>query len=182
MMTGMAHGSADDTDISLAAQVLDALRARGWYLACAESLTGGLLADAFVSIPGASDVFCGSAVTYRYEEKAAILGVERAILESCGAVDPRVARQMAAGAQRLYSALPGQQVLTLSTTGVAGPTSDGFKPVGTVFIGLQMPGADPVAFEEHFAGDRPAIRAAAVESAVRHAYDAVCATRDERAL
>lgn len=175
-MTNEASAKPSDEKVRLAARVLDLARSRGWYVACAESLTGGLLADAFVSVPGASDVFCGSAVTYRYEEKESILGVDAAILKSCGAVDPRVAAQMAGGAQRLYSAIPGQKMLTLSTTGVAGPTSDGFKPVGTVFIGVQLPGFTAKTFEEHFAGDRPAIRKASVIAALRHAIGVVSET------
>lgn len=59
----------------LAAAVLRYCEANHFKIAAAESLTGGLLADAFVRIPGASKVFLGSAVTYDIRAKAKILGV-----------------------------------------------------------------------------------------------------------
>lgn len=93
-------------------------------IACAESLTGGLLADAFVRIPGASNVLLGSAVTYDINAKASILHVDKALLDREGAVHPEVARQMAVGTARLYSQPEyGDRIIGLSTTGVAGPGS-----------------------------------------------------------
>lgn len=86
----------------LAAAVLAYCEANHFKIAAAESLTGGLLADAFVRVPGASKVFLGSAVTYDIRAKASILGVDAELLRSEGAVHPEVARQMAAGTARLY--------------------------------------------------------------------------------
>ena len=124
----------------LASDLLHGLETRGVKLACAESLTGGLLADALVRIPGASAVFLGSAVTYDIRAKASILGVDRALLEREGAVHPEVARQMAAYTVRLYDQPQYEgRVIGLSTTGVAGPgggTAD--CPVGTVCFGLAL--------------------------------------------
>ena len=109
-------------------------------IACAESLTGGLLSDAFVRIPGASNVLLGSAVTYDIKAKASILHVDRLLLEREGAVHPEVARQMAAGTARLYAQPEyGDRVIGLSTTGVAGPGPDGDKPAGLVYVGLRIP-------------------------------------------
>ena len=87
----------------LAKRIEDACRIRGLFICSAESLTGGLLADAFVRIPGASDVFLGSAVTYAIAAKAHILGVDSALLEREGAVHPDVAKQMAVGAVAVRS-------------------------------------------------------------------------------
>lgn len=87
----------------LASEILDFCDAHSLHIACAESLTGGLLSDSFVKIPGASRVFLGSTVTYDIREKSKILGVDCDLLKSCGAVDARVAKQMAFGAARLYS-------------------------------------------------------------------------------
>ncbi len=67
----------------LAAAVL-AYEANHFKIAAAESLTGGLLADAFVRVPGASKVFLGSAVTYDIRAKASILGVDAELLRSEG--------------------------------------------------------------------------------------------------
>ncbi|MBM6699496.1 nicotinamide-nucleotide amidohydrolase family protein [Bifidobacterium pullorum subsp. saeculare] len=127
---------------ALAAPVLAWCVRRGLKLACAESLTGGLLADAFVRIPGASDSFLGSAVTYDIRAKASILGIDRALLEREGAVHPEVARQMAAATARLYDQPGYHGVVGLSTTGVAGPGPDGDKPAGLVYVGLSLPGAE----------------------------------------
>lgn len=118
----------------LASEILDFCDAHSLHIACAESLTGGLLSDSFVKIPGASRVFLGSAVTYDIREKSKILGVDCDLLKSCGAVDARVAKQMAFGAARLYSGSgwcykrfeqqkdvdnPDFPIIGLSTTGVA---------------------------------------------------------------
>ncbi|MBQ9680925.1 MAG: CinA family protein [Aeriscardovia sp.] len=162
----------------LAAGIMDSCRWRGWHLACAESLTGGLLADAFVSVPGASSVFLGSAVTYDEREKAQLLGVDADILERDGAVDPDVACQMADGAARLYgAALCGAPVAAMATTGVAGPDSDGFKPVGLVYVAISVPGS-PTRVERHrFDGDRAAIRCASVAAAVELLHSTLFAER-----
>lgn len=87
---------------ALAQAVLGWCGSRGVRIAAAESLTGGLLADAFVRIPGASRVFLGSAVTYDIAAKASVLGVDADLLRREGAVHPDVARQMALGTARLY--------------------------------------------------------------------------------
>ena len=124
----------------LAAQVLEYCKRHGVKIAAAESLTGGLLADAFVRIPGASEVFLGSAVTYDIRAKAKILGVDASLLAREGAVHPEVARQMAAATARLYDQPEyGGRVIGLSTTGVAGPGPDGDKPAGLVYIGCSLP-------------------------------------------
>lgn len=137
----IAGAEALDRCDALAASILDVCRDRGLRIAAAESLTGGLLADAFVRIPGASDVFLGSAVTYDIKAKASILGVDRSLLEREGAVHPEVARQMAAATARLYAQPEyGDAVIGMSTTGVAGPGPDGGKPAGLVYIGLSLPG------------------------------------------
>ena len=102
----------------LAAAVLAYCETNHFKIAAAESLTGGLLADAFVRVPGASKVFLGSAVTYDIRAKASILGVDAELLRSEGAVHPEVARQMAAGTARLYRQQgDGDCVIGLSTTG-----------------------------------------------------------------
>lgn len=124
----------------IAAGILKACEACGAKIACAESLTGGLLADAFVRIPGASNVLLGSAVTYDINAKASILHVDKTLLDREGAVHPEVARQMAAGTARLYAQPEyGDRIIGLSTTGVAGPGPDGDKPAGLVYVGLRIP-------------------------------------------
>ena len=128
---------------ALAQAVLGWCGSRGVRIAAAESLTGGLLADAFVRIPGASRVFLGSAVTYDIAAKASVLGVDADLLRREGAVHPDVARQMALGTARLYDQPAyGRRVIGLSTTGVAGPGPDGDKPAGLVYAGFSVPSFD----------------------------------------
>lgn len=141
MTMNLNQGAVSESCDELAARILEVCVTRGWKLACAESLTGGLLADAFVRVPGASRVFLGSTVTYDIKAKASILGVDKALLEREGAVHPEVARQMAEGTARLYSQPEyGDAVIGLSTTGVAGPGPDGDKPAGLAYVGISLPG------------------------------------------
>ena len=150
----------------LAAAVLRYCEANHFKIAAAESLTGGLLADAFVRIPGASKVFLGSAVTYDIRAKAKILGVNADLLAREGAVHPEVARQMAAGTAQLYRQTEdGDCVIGLATTGVAGPGPDGDKPAGLVYIGCSLPcgfngirARQTAAYELRLKGDRKAVR------------------------
>lgn len=135
----------------LAAEILDYCTERNLHIACAESLTGGLLADAFIRIPGASSVVLGSAVTYDIGAKASLLGVDETLLANKGAVHHQVAEQMALGCTRLYAqqesvlsrGVASSHILGLSTTGVAGPGPDGDKPAGLVYIGIAFPAHAP---------------------------------------
>jgi len=149
----------------VAAEVLDVLRARGMSLAVAESLTGGALSAALVTIPGASDVLNGAVVAYATPIKSSVLGVDPVLLAAHGPVDPDVVRQMAAGV-RVALAVDGRPAdVGVATTGVAGPTAQGGKPVGTVHVGISL-GEHAISRAFLFDGDRAAIRAAAVEAAL----------------
>ena len=159
---------------AMASRILEYCRRSEARLAVAESLTGGLLADAFVRIPGASTVFLGAAVTYDIRAKMSILHVDRALLERTGAVDPEVARQMAVGVAQLYEQPRYRgRVFALSTTGVAGPGPDGDKPAGLVYVALAIPAAFTAAgrprVEAHrlqLAGGREDVRRATVLGAL----------------
>ena len=116
---------------SLEALCLELLKERGVTFAAAESLTGGLIGARFTALPGASAVFRGGAVTYCNGVKAAMLAIDRAMIEEKGAVSYETAAAMAKGVRLAASADIG-----LSATGLAGPDGDGVHPVGTVFVGL----------------------------------------------
>ena len=121
-----------NTGESLEQAVGNLLRARQATLAVAESCTGGLIADLVTDVPGSSDYFVLSAVTYANQAKRDLLGVTSEILDRHGAVSEETAKEMARGVQRISGATYG-----LATSGIAGPggaTDD--KPVGTVCIGL----------------------------------------------
>jgi len=137
-------------------ELLAVLRARRLSLATAESLTGGLLADTLVRVPGASTVFRGGLVTYATELKAKLLGVDAPLLDRCGPIHPEVARQMADGVRAVCGADVG-----LATTGVAGPDPQDGHPPGEVYVAVAGPGGVLVRRLE-LKGDRMAIREATV--------------------
>ncbi len=146
----------------LAERIVAELTRRGERVAVAESLTGGLLASAFVDVPGASVVFGGGVVAYSTLFKAHFLGVDRALLDERGAIDPEVARQMATGVRAHRDLVVDH---ALATTGVAGPDpQDGHAP-GTVWIGY-ADAAGATAELLQLSGGRDAIRNAAVDAAL----------------
>lgn len=139
----------------------DALRARGWRLAAAESCTGGLIAAACTAVSGSSDWFERGFVTYSNAAKTEMLGVDPALIVARGAVSEEVARAMAQGA---LARSPAQ--LAVAVTGIAGPTGAvPGKPVGTVW--LAWGDARRVQAERlQLPGDRAAVRGATVEAAL----------------
>ena len=143
-----------------AADLVSVLTGRGQTVACAESLTGGLVCAALTDVPGASAVVRGAVVSYATALKATLLGVDPDLLARTGAVDAEVARQMAQGVCRVLASDWG-----VATTGVAGPDPQDGAAVGTVFVAVAGPGGSRVT-EGHFDGDRAAIRAAAVTAAL----------------
>lgn len=125
----------------------------GCALCTAESLTGGMISTALTSVPGSSRAFAGGAVSYAASVKESVLGVDGALLADEGAVDGRVAMQMAEGAARITGA-----DAAVSVTGIAGPGgAEPGKPVGTVFIGTYRDGR-AAAIRWQFSGSREEIR------------------------
>ena len=114
--------------------LINALREKGWRMAAAESCTGGRIAQRITAVPGASDVFSGSMVSYSCETKQSALGVRAETLDKYGAVSEETAREMVSGVLRITEA-----DVAVSVTGIAGPgggTAD--RPVGTVCFGLAL--------------------------------------------
>ena len=72
------------------------MRAAGATASCAESCTGGLVAGALTSVPGSSDVFQRSWVTYADPAKETELGVPAALLRAHGAVSGPVVEAIVA--------------------------------------------------------------------------------------
>jgi nicotinamide-nucleotide amidase len=154
---GMALTPFEPAVLALA----EALRARGWRVATAESCTGGLIAAACTAVAGSSDWFERGFVTYSNEAKADLLGVDPALIAQHGAVSEPVARAMAEGALRRA---PVQ--LAVSVTGIAGPGGAvPGKPVGTVWMGwADARGTGAVRLQLH--GDRAAVREQTVDAAL----------------
>jgi nicotinamide-nucleotide amidase len=152
----------EPTTPQLCARLADALLARGWKLATAESCTGGTIAAACTDLPGSSQWFERGFVTYSNEAKVDSLGVDAALIAANGAVSEVVARAMAFGAIRHSLAQA-----SVAVTGVAGPTGGcPDKPVGTVWFGFQVDGR-LTSEVRRFDGDRAAIRGATVQHALR---------------
>src|SRR5699024_4191183 len=112
-------------------KVFALLQKRNKRIAAAESLTGGLFADRFVSLNGASTVFTGGIVCYDSAVKEKVLHVSKSTIEKEGTVSNACAGEMAKNVAQLLEASIG-----ISFTGVAGPTKSEGKIVGTVQIGL----------------------------------------------
>jgi len=112
--------------------VFELLKSKGLTFASAESCTGGNIAHRITLIPGSSEVFRGTAVTYATPTKTKVLGVPATTIEQYSVVSQPVVEGMAKGVQELMEADFG-----LATTGVAGPGGGTDEnPVGTVWIGL----------------------------------------------
>jgi nicotinamide-nucleotide amidase len=124
-----------DAGGSLEKAVGNLLNENNATLAVAESCTGGLISDLVTNVPGSSDYFVFSAVTYTNQSKMNILGVAAETLDRHGAVAVETAKEMAWGVKHVSGATYG-----LSTSGIAGPGgATDAKPVGTVCIGLATP-------------------------------------------
>lgn len=176
--------SAPSGSTALGAELISLAQASGIRIAVAESLTGGLLADALVSVPGASQAFSGGIVAYDTALKYSLLGVDLEILRTRGPVDERVATQMADGARRACG-LPdeGDAELGISTTGVAGPDPDpqSGQAAGVVWVGVSL-GAQSTAVRLDLRGDRAAIRRGAVTGALGAAIERLRADQSLRIL
>lgn len=140
----------------------EALRARGWRIATAESCTGGLIAAACTAVAGSSDWFERGLVSYSNDAKTELLGVPAALIAAHGAVSEPVARAMCDGA---LARAPVQ--LAVAVTGIAGPGGAvPGKPVGTVWLAWGAAGAVQ-AERLQLAGDRTAVREATVAHALQ---------------
>lgn len=167
-MTDAAHDADAET---LAAALVGRLVARQWTVAVAESLTGGLVVSTLVAIPGASACVRGGVVAYATPLKQTLLGVDAALLAAEGAVHPDVAGQMAEGI-RAAAAVDGVAAdVGIATTGVAGPTAQGGRPVGTVYIAVATPAGTRIEALS-LTGTRVQIRAEASRAALALALDA----------
>ncbi len=134
---------------------------QGWFLATAESCTGGLIAASCTELAGSSNWFERGFVTYSNAAKCELLGVDAALIERHGAVSEAVAQAMAAGALARSHAQ-----VAVAVTGVAGPSGGSAdKPVGTVWLAWATP-MGVISEEKHFEGDRATVRQATVQHAL----------------
>ena len=148
--------------MSLAADILDAARARGVMIATAESCTGGLIAGALTEIAGSSSVVERGFVTYSNEAKVELLSVPGELIARMGAVSAEVAEAMSAGA-----IAHSRADVAISVTGIAGPGGETpGKPVGLVYFGITRRGGAVRHERQVFPGDRSEVRLATVRFAL----------------
>ena len=127
----------------------------------AESCTGGLISAFVTDVAGASAVFFGGIVSYDNSIKEGLLGVRAKTLAEKGAVSPETASEMSQGARRALGV-----DLAVAVTGIAGPGGGtDKKPVGLVYISVTSP-AGTLVTENHFSGDREAVRLQTAEKAL----------------
>ncbi len=123
-------------DATLAAALGEALRARGWTLAGAESCTAGELAAEITGVAGSSEYFLGGIVSYANAIKTSLLGVSEETLSAHGAVSEETCREMVTGVRERLGSDVGAAI-----TGIAGPGGGSpEKPVGLVYCGVGTPG------------------------------------------
>ena len=141
--------------------VADFMLKKQFYLATAESCTGGLIAGACTDLAGSSQWFDRGFVTYSNAAKTEMLGVNTALITQFGAVSEQVATAMAQGAIK-HSAAQA----SVAVTGVAGPAGGSAeKPVGTVWISWCVNGQTTTELC-HFDGERAMVRALTVQRAL----------------
>lgn len=109
---------------------------KGWTISTAESCTGGYISHLLTSVPGSSAWYMGSTITYSYDSKTEVLGVPRELIASHGAVSEEVVLAMVESVRKKLGT-----DCAVATSGIAGPgggTPE--KPVGTVWVGVALPG------------------------------------------
>ena len=140
--------------------LVETLKNKSLTITTAESCTGG-----------ASDIFKEGYITYSNEAKERILGVKHATLEEYKAVSAETAAEMAEGALRISKA-----DVSVSVTGVAGPSREDDKPVGLVYIGCCYKGETHVK-ECDLSGDRHTIRCQSTKEALKFVLDIIKTNR-----
>jgi nicotinamide-nucleotide amidase len=146
--------------------VITTLKQNQWKIGFAESCTGGRLSAAWAEVPGVSDVFSGSVVSYSNEVKKELLEVQEKSLKEEGAVSQKVALEMAKGLRKKLKV-----DWALAITGIAGPTGGSAeKPVGTVWFAIAGPKFEGVQ-KKNFTGERVTIQQASVEFATQWLHE-----------
>jgi nicotinamide-nucleotide amidase len=136
------------------------LLARGWWVALAESCTGGLATSRLTDVPGSSGYVERSVVAYSNKAKTELLGVPEALIREHGAVSEPVAVAMAEGIRDRAGVNVG-----IGITGIAGPGGGSAeKPVGTVCIAVAGSSTSVRTFR--FPGGREMVKAMSANWAI----------------
>ncbi len=138
------------------------LKSKNATLATAESCTGGKIAQVITSVPGASNYFKGSVVSYATETKISVLGISSELIKEHSVVSFEVAKEMALAAKKMMNT-----DYAIATTGNAGPSKgDGNSEIGTVFIAIATPN-DLIVEEFNFGQPRVKV----IDRAVNKAFE-----------
>ena len=159
-----------------AEEIVRGLAARKKMIAAAESCTAGLASDFITRVPGASNVFWGSFVSYSSSAKIKMLGVQEELINEHGEVSRPVALAMAERALEKSGAS-----WAFSITGFAGPGGGNARaPVGTVWIGIAGRDGTGGLWSEakmfFFVGDRNEVREAAAAVALQELLERINCT------
>ena len=137
------------------------LRARNLKLVAAESCTGGLISSRITDVPGSSEYFLGSIVSYAYELKVSLVAVRWETLNTFGAVSRETVLEMAHGVRKRLDA-----DIAISVSGIAGPGGGSpEKPVGTTWVGLAAPDGEWAKLFQ-FSGSREENKSASATAAL----------------
>ena len=118
----------------LARLLIKKCKAKNYKLSIAESCTGGLISSVITSVPGSSDIFDCSFITYSNRSKKKFLNVSENNLNLFGAVSKEVVIDMINGLKKNTDS----DVL-LAISGVAGPGGGTInKPEGLVWISYAL--------------------------------------------
>jgi nicotinamide-nucleotide amidase len=149
------YNSAMEDLFKLAEKVVHNATEKGIILSIAESCSGGLGSYILTSVSGSSAVFDRGFITYSYESKTELLGVNKNTLATHGAVSGECVEEMALGAGKNSRAN-----LSVSISGIAGPEGGlPEKPVGLVYFGYFDKQTNKIRTEKkQFQGDRNSIR------------------------
>jgi nicotinamide-nucleotide amidase len=152
----------DSTLLEKATRALEAAQAAGVRIVTAETCTAGLVSACLTSVPGASRIFERGFVLYHDSAKATGLGVAEAVSSRHGAVSAEVTAGLAEGALQHSGA-----GVSVAVTGYAGPGGGSERdPVGTCYVAAARSGRPTRVVRQVFAGDRDAVRLAAVGEAL----------------
>ncbi len=122
----------------------------------AESCTGGMISSLVTEIPGISEYFYGSVVSYSNSIKTCLLKVDSHTIDLYGAVSRECVEQMADGLIDLMNV-----DCAVSVSGIAGPGGGSAeKPVGTVWFCFIVDNRRK-AEKKFFSGNRQEIRKSA---------------------
>jgi PncC family amidohydrolase len=157
--------------VSIEKTLGDTLVQRGFFIATAESCTGGMIANRITNIPGSSKYFLGGMVTYSYQAKMKWLGVKEETLARHGAVSRATVEEMALGlTQTLQDICPPSKLLAIAVSGIAGPDGGTIaKPVGYVWIAWSL-NRLLRAKEFQFQGERSSIKNQSADQALHGAF------------